>query len=286
LADPRARGAHPATPGAPDASSVAPSFDRASFTAELATRRLGHMLVVRAETDSTNDDAWDAGATRGADGIVVVADRQVRGRGRDGRVWHQAPGRGLAMSVLLHTGCDSVPSTIPLVAGLAVARALDTLGLDAELKWPNDVLARGRKLAGVLCESRRADREAIVVIGVGVNVHERAEDFPSELRDTATSLALEGVETTRERVAARFLNALEPLWAEEEEGDRAAVIDAWRARARFWGRTVRASTPQGIVEGVARSLDPDGALVLRVEGSRDVRVVAGDVSLGPGATAR
>lgn len=264
-----------------------PTFDRARFVAALATRRLGHSMVVRAETGSTNDDAWDAAFAGAADGTVVVADAQARGRGRDGRAWHTAPGRGLAMSVLLRPGCDRERlATAPLVVGLALVRALDAWGVSAELKWPNDVLAGGRKLAGVLCESRRlADGADAVVAGIGVNVSQAADDFPAALRGAATSLVLEGHALERERVAAAILNALEPLWDEHQEGDRRQALDAWRGRARFWGRTVTVRTPAGVITGVASGLGDDGALVLRADHGGEVRVLAGDVLPAPGVAA-
>ncbi len=257
-------------------------FDRAAFTEELATRRLGRTLITRADTDSTNDDAWDAAAHGGDDGLVVIADRQLRGRGREGRAWHTAPGLGLAMSVLLKPGCDpSALGTSPLVAGLALAQALDTFGLASHLKWPNDVLAGGRKLAGLLCESRRlADGTAAVVVGAGVNVAERREDFPPELSGRVTSLALEGVSATREAVAARFLTALEKAWDEHQERDPRTALDAWRARAR-WGVPVTVHAPHGVVTGVTDALDDDGALVVRLADGTRTRVVAGDVELDP-----
>lgn len=258
-----------------------PAFDRARFDARLATRRIGRTLLVRAETGSTNDDAWDAAATGAADGTIVIADHQTSGRGRDHRIWHDAPGRGLALSILLHPGCDrTAVATAPLVVGLALARGLDALGADAELKWPNDLLLGGRKLAGVLCESRRrADGAGVIVIGAGVNVTQREADFPPELRARATSLALAGHALDREVVAAAFLNALEPLWDEHQEGDAGVALEAWRARARFWGRAVSVRTPAGLVEGDALALADDGALIVRTATGADVRVLAGDVTL-------
>jgi len=258
------------------------AFDRSAFNARLATRRLGRTLVLRAVTGSTNDDAWAAANAGAADGTVVIADHQELGRGRDGRAWHDAPGRGLAMSLLLHPGCDRTAfATTPLVVGLALALALDRLGVDADLKWPNDLLLGGRKLAGILCESRRtaAGAEAFVV-GVGVNVSQSAADFPPELREAATSLQLAGhAALDREAVAAAFLNTLEPLWTEHQEGDAIAALDAWRARARFWGRAVSVRTPFGTLAGEALALADDGALVLRTAAGEDVRVLAGDVSI-------
>lgn len=262
-----------------------PGFDRARFEAALATRRLGRALLVRERAGSTNDDAFEALAAGLPDGVTVVALEQVSGRGRAGRAWAHAPGRSLAMSFALHPGCDArQAAALPLAAGLAVARAAGALGVRAAIKWPNDVLAGGRKLAGVLCELRRlpAGGDAVVV-GVGVNVRHAAADFPPELRDTATSLAMAGADAALEDVAARVLNAFEPLWAELQEGDRAKVLDAWSERAAFWGETVTVRAPAGPVTGVATRLDRDGALVLRLESGAETTVVAGDLEPGPTA---
>lgn len=263
------------------------TFDRAVFGRALHTGRLGHALFARAEVESTNDLAWDL-AQQGADeGACVVADVQTRGRGRQGRAWHTAPGKGLALSVLLHPGCDagaapgtSSAGTAPLVAGVALARALDTLGLSARLKWPNDLLVGGRKISGILVEGRcGADGTDRVVMGVGVNVTQAAEDFPAEISGRATSLALEGRSAGREAVAAAFLNALEPLWDEHQEGDPTRVLDAWRALAGFWGRTVSVSTPAGRVNGTARDLDDRGGLVVQPATGPPVTVYTGDLEV-------
>ncbi|MFN8586494.1 MAG: biotin--[acetyl-CoA-carboxylase] ligase [Candidatus Eisenbacteria bacterium] len=257
-------------------------FDRALFVATLRARRLGHALIVRDATGSTNDDAFDALCDGAGDGVVVVADAQTKGRGRAGRTWTHAPGRALALSTALHLGCDvRQAGLVPLAAGLAAATAAARCGVQhARLKWPNDVLVHGRKLAGVLCELRRAPQGGdVVVIGVGVNVRTRRDEFPAELQGTATSVALErgddavGVED----VAARLLEALEPLWEQLQEGDRAAIRDAWSARAAFWGESVTVRAPGGDVTGVAQRLDDDGGLVLRLESGIERVMIAGDV---------
>lgn len=264
-----------------------PTFDRARFARLLTTRRLGRTLVARAEADSTNDVAWEALAAGAPDGTAVVADAQPRGRGRAGRVWHMAAGKGLALSLALHFGCEQRRAgSLPLVAGLALARALDGLRLVTELKWPNDLLVAGRKLSGILCERRRlAAGTDAAVIGVGVNVHDQQDDFPPALHGTVTSLALEGKRTSREEVAARFLNAFEPLWAEHQEGEGHGALAAWKDRAAFWGRGVSVRTPGGVLTGVARDLDPDGALILELEDGRTTTVVAGDVDVRAGEPA-
>lgn len=258
-----------------------PTFDRRAFARLLTTRRFGRTLIARAETPSTNDLAWEALAAGTADGTAVVADAQPQGRGRAGRAWEMTPGKGLALSLLLHQGCDRhEAATLPLLAGLALARSLETLGVRSTLKWPNDLLADGRKLSGILCESRRhpAGGDAAVV-GVGVNVTQQRDDFPIALRETATSLGLEGCRTTRETVAAGFLNALEPLWTTLQEDGRAAVLAAWKRRAGFWGETVTVRTPAGPVTGVARDLSADGGLVLGLASGGEMVALAGDLEV-------
>ena len=270
---------------------MADAFDRSRFVARLGTRRLGRALLVRDSTPSTNDDAWAALAELG-DGACVIAREQTRGRGRAGRRWEQVPGKGLALSVALRVGGDvRQAGAIPLAAGLAVARAAHALGVArARPKWPNDVLVEGRKLAGVLCEMRavpggpgaspRTERPApsgTVVIGIGMNVCQAREEFPPGLRDRATSLALEGSDARVEDAAAACLNALEPLWNELEDGDRARVLAAWSALSTHWGETLRVRTPSGEVEGIAQRLDADGGLVLRTADGAETTVFAGDL---------
>lgn len=260
------------------------TFDRARFEARLTTRRLGRALVTRDATASTNDDAWDALAAGAPDGFVVVADTQTKGRGRAGRAWTTAPGKGLAMSVLLHAGCDARAfPVVPLAAGLALSIGLERLGIATELKWPNDLLVDGRKLAGILVESRTRAGEPgagdrAVVIGVGVNVSQTAVDFPPELRDRATSLELAGHRVAREDVAAVTLTALEGVWDRLEDDGPDSVLGAWRERATFWGRALVVSAPGGPLRGVARDLDALGRLVLEVDSGERVAITVGDVA--------
>ena len=266
------------------------SFDRAAFAGRLTTRGLGRRLIAEPQLTSTNDRAWEMLSAGEPDGLVVVADAQTRGRGRAGRVWHTAPGKGLALSLLLvREPAPRLLGVLPLACGLALYRGLAGLGVASRLRWPNDVLLGGRKVAGILAESRgvsaagRASGIA-VVIGLGVNVSQTERDFPPELRDgrrgltwQATSLALEGHRLTREEVAAEFLNALEPLWLELVERGPERVIEAWRQSASFWGERVRVRSGAAHVTGVARGLDPEGRLVLDLEGGGRWAAVAGDL---------
>lgn len=262
-----------------------PVFDRERFLAHLRTQTVGRVLDARATTPSTNDAAWAALAAGGPDGLAVIADAQSAGRGRAGRVWTHAPGLGLALSlgVRLSSAHESnVAGLIPLAAGLAVAEALAGAGAATRLKWPNDVLIGGRKVAGVLCELRRLPAGDAVVVGLGVNVLQRAADFPPELRATATSLAESGIESSREAVAAEVCGAFERRLVQLRAGDCAGVLAAWSARAAFWGEPVRVRAPGGDVSGVAQRLDDTGALVLRLESGVEWTAVAGDLLPGGG----
>jgi BirA family biotin operon repressor/biotin-[acetyl-CoA-carboxylase] ligase len=116
-------------------------------------------------------------------------------------------------------------------------------------------------------------------MGVGVNVTQAAEDFSAEIAGRATSLALEGGSASREAVAAAFLNALEPLWDEHQEGDPGRALEAWRGLAGFWGRPVTVSTPAGLVEGTARDLDALGGLVIQPAAGPPLTVYAGDLEV-------
>ncbi len=256
---------------------MASTFDRVDFASRLHTRRLGRSLVARARVGSTNDEAWTTAAAHAPDGTVVVADAQSAGRGRLGRIWHTAPGKSLALSVLLRPeGATRALGLLPLAAGLAVAEALDGLGARPALKWPNDVLLAGRKVAGVLCETRRG----AAVVGVGVNLAQVAADFPAEIAERATSLALVGIVASREAMAAAFLDAFEARWEALAGGDAVGLLAAWSARADFWGRRVVVRTSGGETGGVARGLDAEGALRLELADGGELAVRAGDLELG------
>jgi len=251
-------------------------------------------LHVLASCASTNDEARRLAREGAEDGTVVVADTQTGGRGRLGRSWHSPPGLGLYASVVLRerdtggravgAGPGSRLSLLPLLAGLALSDGLASLGVtDATLKWPNDVLVEGRKLAGILCELETSgpgpDNAPAVALGVGVNVGHLLDDFPPPVREQATSLRLVlGRDVSREAVLCRFLAGLGARLAAFRSA-AAFPWEDWRARSSVEGQPVRVEGPQGPVEGEALRVDPDGALVVRRAGGDELRVVAGDVTM-------
>ena len=210
-------------------------------------------------TDSTNERARALAAAGAPHGTVVTADEQAAGRGRQGRVWAAAPGSAVLMSLVLRDVRDS----LPLAAAVAVCEAVP---LPATIKWPNDVLVEGRKLAGILVEGR--PQEGWAVLGLGLNV--TTAEFPGELAGRATSLRLAGVETGREEVLRDLLRQL-AAWLSRPLDD---VLEAWRARDTLRGRRVRWRGGEGTAAGV----DAAGALLVDTGDGRQA-LQAGEVHL-------
>jgi BirA family transcriptional regulator, biotin operon repressor / biotin---[acetyl-CoA-carboxylase] ligase len=253
---------------------------------------------VVASTGSTNADLL---ARAGADaespeGQVLVAEEQTAGRGRLGRSWVSAPDASLTFSVLLR------PATIPaarrgwltLMAGVAVASAVRTVtsnagtgnagtggGVDAVLKWPNDVLVGERKLAGILAE--QSPDGTAVVVGIGINVATPAADLPvSPSGVPATSLAAEGAVVSREALLAEVLREFERWYVtfrSDPDPARTGLLDAYRPLCVTLGQKVRVELPAGrLATGVARDIDLDGHLLVADEvGGLPMAISAGDV---------
>jgi BirA family biotin operon repressor/biotin-[acetyl-CoA-carboxylase] ligase len=247
----------------------------------LNTHDMGQALHCHEEVTSTRDLAKELAEEGAAHGEVVIADRQTAGRGRRGRTWASPPGKNLYLSAVLRP--DLPPQRAPeltLVASLAVCDACRQAGVDAGIKWPNDVLAGDRKLAGILTELA-AEPEQVhwAVVGIGVNLNAGPEDLPPDLRAVATSLAIErGQPVPRALFAAALLTLLEQWLDRHAEEGFEPIREAWRERSATLGREVRVEADGAEGDGVAEDLDETGALLVRAAGRR-IRVAAGDVRL-------
>jgi BirA family transcriptional regulator, biotin operon repressor / biotin---[acetyl-CoA-carboxylase] ligase len=233
---------------------------------------------VVARTGSTNADLLAEAAGAAPEGVVLAAEAQSAGRGRMGRSWVSPPGAALTFSVLLRP--VRVPPArwgwVPLLAGVAVARSLRAQArVDAGLKWPNDVLAGGAKLAGILAEQSGG----AIVVGAGINVSAGRDELPGP---GATSLALQGASCLdRGQLLAGLLAELERwylTWAGElGDADASGLRAEYLRRCQTLGRQVRVTMPGGrVVTGVATDVDPEGRLVVSTADGR-VPVSAGDV---------
>jgi BirA family biotin operon repressor/biotin-[acetyl-CoA-carboxylase] ligase len=249
--------------------------------AHLRTRWLGRSLHCFDLLASTNTTAREMAAADAPHGTVVMADAQSQGRGRLGRSWASPPGTNLYLSAILRAAVPAERlAQISLVAGVAVCTAIRDW-CPASIKWPNDVIAGDRKVAGILAELEGADPSPVVVLGIGVNVNAGADDFPPELREKAGSIRLAcGAPVDRAQVAARLLAEVERWYDRWARDGFAPVAAAWRALAPCVGRPIRVAQPGDTVrEGLVVDIDDDGALRLRDADGREHRVVAGDVTV-------
>jgi BirA family biotin operon repressor/biotin-[acetyl-CoA-carboxylase] ligase len=231
-----------------------------------------------ASVGSTNDELRRRAREGAAAWSVVIAERQTAGRGRAAHAWASPPGN-LYLSVLLRPALSPVRLTlVPLASGLAVADALAGLGAEVRLKWPNDVLARGRKLAGLLCEASTDAGASAVVVGIGVNVAADPARTEPQLAASATWLGRElGAPPALDAVAAALLAELPARIEQLEAGADAALLDAWRERSvPWWGQPVEVRSGGETLRGRPLGLEPTGALVIRTEDGRRVSLFSGE----------
>jgi BirA family biotin operon repressor/biotin-[acetyl-CoA-carboxylase] ligase len=230
---------------------------------DLDTRRVGRHVIVFAEVDSTNDVAFDAARRPGADGLVVAAEAQRRGRGRQGRPWRSAPRRNLLFTaLLLEPVGPAAQGPVTIAAGLAAAEGIEaSCGLRTELKWPNDVTLGGAKLGGVLVEVRRLGAGRAVAVGVGLNVN--AAPTPEEVSAPAACLAdALGRPVERIDLLRAVLRRLDHWVGAVGAGRTDALHDAWAARCGMLGRRCTVLCDGRRHAGRVLDVDPFGGLVL------------------------
>ncbi|HLO01913.1 MAG TPA: biotin--[acetyl-CoA-carboxylase] ligase [Symbiobacteriaceae bacterium] len=263
--------------------------------AGLTTQRFGRPVEAHEAIGSTNERAKELARSGAPEGLLVTAEQQTAGKGRLGRPWQTPAGRALAMSVLLR---PPIPPTaaprLTLVAAVAVAEAVRAVtGLPVGIKWPNDLQIAGRKLCGILTEMEaEIEQVRFVVLGIGLNVNQAAEEFPPELRETATSLRLAaaegsasegGLPVARLPLLQAILARLEVRYDQFLAGGWPELLAAWRELSVTLGRSVRVIPASGapIWEGTAVDVDAEGALLVRRPDGSTERVIAGEVSIRP-----
>ena len=257
----------------------------AEVVPHLKTSTLGRRIEYHDTVDSTNRAAGELARQGAGEGAVVVADSQTAGRGRMGRRWESPAGENLYFSVLLTPNVE--PARVPqlaLVAAVAVHEGLAECcpEITAQIKWPNDILVGGRKVAGILCEaSLEADRVHRVILGIGINVN--GTSVPRALRATATMLRLAGGrEVSRPALLGAVINHLEARyegWL--RDGSLAGLLAYFERYSALNGRPVAAENLSGAVRGTARGIVPTGELVIETADGALLHLLAGDVHLLP-----
>ncbi len=256
------------------------NFSAQAITEHLTTRRLGRPVLYFAQAGSTNDILRERAQDGAPEGLLAVTDEQTHGRGRMGRSWWAPPGSSLMFSLLLRPPLppeEAAQTTMCL--GLGAVEGIEAVtGLQAALKWPNDLLLRNRKLAGMLTEMDASSGQLNwVILGLGVNVNLDLAHAPDDLAATATSLS-EALGRQVDRVA--LLSAI--LAATENWYDRLLAGEsphlAWSARLATLGRRVQVALPGGaVVAGMAEGVTPLGALLVRTPDDQIQTIWAGDI---------
>jgi len=247
----------------------------------LTGQRLGRKIHYFSALDSTNLYARKLAEEGASEGEVVVAESQTGGKGRLGRIWISPPNLNVYLSVILRPKLPPLHAPqITLMSAVAMAETVQSfVPFPPEIKWPNDIMVKGEKLAGILTESS-CDRERIlyVILGIGVNVNFPRELMPESIRGIATSLLiLGGKAVDRSAFVLQLIQNLERCYGELEREGFAPMAERWAGFFRLQGKRVKVEMMGQAVQGKAIGIDKDGALLLEDERGTQQRIIAGDV---------
>ena len=234
------------------------------------------------EIDSTNTKAMELADGGAAEGTLVIAEKQLSGRGRRGRSWLSPAGEGIYASLLLRPAMSpGMAPRITLMTAVAIAEAmLSLVRIDLKIKWPNDILVNGRKLAGILTELS-ADMDAVnyIVVGLGVNVNTPPEHFSEELRDQATSIYIEtGEKLSRTRLTRVWLQHFEKYYEMFKKNDFSPIMHRWKQLSGFIGQKIMVDVVGEKHVGEVVEIDEDGVLILKDEQGGYRRIFSGDIT--------
>lgn len=248
----------------------------------LETQLFGSEILGFDEVESTNDLAkrcLDKG-----EGLVIITDSQTKGKGRSGRTWHSPKGLGIYLSALIKPQTAN-PSPLTLMAGVACVSAIKPFlteeGPNPSLKWPNDILIQGKKLAGILCELCDG-KSGWLVIGIGINVNHLPSDFPDSLQEIATSLKMEGGGPVDKAALIRSLIIqLDREYRSWQLEGTPALVKRWSEHTRMFGKQINVNRGGSNFHGTAKRLDEEGQLVVLTKNGEEMAFASGEVTLNP-----
>ncbi len=249
----------------------------------LNTKFVGKDIYIYNEVSSTNTLGKFFAVNKTNSGSVIIAEKQTRAKGRNGKVW-QSPNGGIGLSVVLNPFLKlSKAPLITLATGVAVCKTLEKLGIeDVKIKWPNDILIHGKKVSGILTESM-AKLNAIeyIVVGVGINVNIKEEELPEPNSYNATSLYIEkGEELDVNEVIKTFLEEFEDVCELFMEKNYEQILNSWRKRSYTIGKVVKVQQPFGrSYEGYVVGIDKEGTLIIEKADGTLQKVISGEVSI-------
>ncbi len=240
-------------------------LDADKIKANLKTKRIGRKILVYNRTSSTNDIAAEYAKNKENDGLAIFAEEQTAGRGRARTRWHSARADSILCSIVL-TDCKCNGELLSLACAVAVAEAIGKLAnSEAKIKWPNDIILDGKKVAGILLESKADNSSNTYVLGVGINCHQKQESFPAELQPTATSIDIESHSIVdRTSLAKRLLCSIDH-WLKVVEKNSQEVIEQWRKLSIQLGRRVTLVFNGREFTGNCIGIDPEKGLILQLE---------------------
>ncbi|MFZ3588685.1 biotin--[acetyl-CoA-carboxylase] ligase [Bacillus sp. DJP31] len=249
----------------------------------LMTKTIGRTIHYEETVSSTQKIAHKLAFDGVNEGTIVVAEEQVAGRGRLDRLWHSPKYSGIWMSIILR---PSIPlgqaPQLTLLAAVSVAGAIqEVTGLEPEIKWPNDILIKGKKCVGILTEMQaEADRINSVIIGIGINVNQTEVDFPEDIKLKATSLRMEaGEKINRAELIQAVLKQLEKLYEEYLKSGFYPIKLLWEAYAISLGKEIIASTLKGKISGYAKGITDEGVLMIQDEHGTVHHIYSADIEL-------
>jgi len=236
-------------------------LDPDKIKANLKTKRIGKKVLVYNSTSSTNDIAFEYAANKRNDGLVIFAEEQTAGRGRTGAKWISSRAESILCSVVL-TKIKSSSELLSLATAVAVA---ETIGKNAKIKWPNDIVLNGKKTAGILLESKTCDSHTVYIIGIGINCHQKEDSFPPELRAVATSIDIE-TKTVCDRISLskRLLYSLDH-WLESLKKDGTAIVEKWSEWSSLLGQRITIIYDGIDFTGNCIGVDPEKGLILQLD---------------------